>query len=358
MAAVTRFDEVVVRAAQPGEGRAVAALWRELWDAHEAWGGYASSRDPRVYAQLAVRLEEDARVRGGQAVLGRHVHLVAMVRGAVAGQVEGWFERHGIDEATPYTCEVRSLIVSAHTRHSGAGRSLLEALAHSVRGLARGGAVVLAAEVLEPNPAHAFYARVGYAPVAWSARIRSDAGAQAAMQATQGIAVARSPFLARVAEPRDALSIAVLETALAARRRSAGDLRFDRPRSVDATLVGAIAAHLARVSGGSNDPVELVATDAQGSVRASASFAVGSLDPPFVPSRRAVIGRFAVDPALDPRPLVAPLVALGSRLAVQRGAPTVELTDLTPPNTLLHQGTLDCGAVPWSRIVTRYVAPR
>src|SRR5260370_25256028 len=112
MAAVTRAEEVVVRAARPGEGRAIAGLWRELWDAHEEWGGYASSRDPRVYAQLATRLEEDARVRAGQAVLGRHTHLVAAVNGSVACQVEGWFERHGLHEPTPFTCEGRSLILS------------------------------------------------------------------------------------------------------------------------------------------------------------------------------------------------------------------------------------------------------
>jgi hypothetical protein len=39
MAAVTRLDNVTVRAAAPGEGQAIAALWRELWDAHDAWGG-------------------------------------------------------------------------------------------------------------------------------------------------------------------------------------------------------------------------------------------------------------------------------------------------------------------------------
>ena len=100
MAAVRSARDVVVRAVQPGEGRAVAALWRELWDAHEAWGGYPGSHDERVYAQLAQRLEEDARVRAGHPVLGRHVHLVATWRGEVAGQVEGWFERHGIAAGT------------------------------------------------------------------------------------------------------------------------------------------------------------------------------------------------------------------------------------------------------------------
>ena len=55
MAAVTRLPNVQVRAADPGEGRAIAGLWRELWDAHEAWGGYAGTRDGRVYEQLAHR---------------------------------------------------------------------------------------------------------------------------------------------------------------------------------------------------------------------------------------------------------------------------------------------------------------
>src|SRR5262250_3267166 len=97
MAAVKSSPSVTVRAARQGEGRAIAALWRELWDAHEAWGGYAGSHDPRVYEQLASRLEQDAAVRSGQPVLGRHVHLIATAHGEVAGQVEGWFERHGVD---------------------------------------------------------------------------------------------------------------------------------------------------------------------------------------------------------------------------------------------------------------------
>jgi len=341
---------VRVRAAQPGEGRAIAGLWRELWDAHEAWGGYAASRDPRVYAQLAGRLEEDARVRAGQAVLGRHVHLIASRSGVVAGQVEGWFERHGTDPTTPYTCEVRSLIVSASMRRSGTGQALLETLARTAHRLGHGTGVVLAAEVLEPNPAHSFYARMGYAPVAWSARIGSDA--ESVPVASSG---AGRPFRARIAGPGDALAVALLETALAARRRAAGDVRFDRPRAVEATLVGAIAGHLGRVDPGPMDPVELVAVDAQGQVRASATFAVGTLDPPFVPCRRAVVGRFAVDPAAEPHPLMAPLIALGRRLAAQRGAARVELTDLTAPKTPIYDAALACGAVPWSRIVTRQI---
>ena len=182
-----------VRAAQPGEGRAIAGLWRELWDAHEAWGGYAASRDPRVYAQLAGRLEEDARVRAGQAVLGRHVHLIASRSGVVAGQVEGWFERHGTDPTTPHTCEVR---------RSGTGQALLETLARTAHRLGHGTGVVLAAEVLEPNPAHSFYARMGYAPVAWSARIGSDA--ESVPVASSG---AGRPFRARIAGPGDALAV-------------------------------------------------------------------------------------------------------------------------------------------------------
>jgi GNAT superfamily N-acetyltransferase len=345
MAAVTRPSDLEVRAASPGEGRRVASLWRELWDAHEAWGGYAGSHDRRVYDQLAARLEQDARVRAGQPVLGRHIHLIASYLGEVAGQVEGWFERHGIDPSTPYTCEVRSLIVREPVRKSGAGRALLDTLAETAVQLARGAPVVLAAEVLEPNPAHAFYAKVGYAPVSWSTRLD-----------TTSAVVADDVYFARIGEPRDALAIARLEAMLASRRRHAGDLRFDRPRAIDATFVGAIAAHLAHGTAAGPEPLELVATDSAGIVRGAASFSVSSLEPPFVPMKRALLGRFALDPTLDPGPLVTSLVGLGCRLAALRGAPTMELTDLTSPGTRLHDATVAVGARPWSRIVTRLLS--
>jgi GNAT superfamily N-acetyltransferase len=344
MAAVTKASSVVVRAANADEGRAIAALWRELWDAHEAWGGYTGTRDPRVYEQLATRLSDDARVRSGQPVLGRHVHLVADTDLGLVGQVEGWFERHGSDEATPYTCEVRSLIVSARTRSRGVGRALLEALAQVARHMSRGSPVVMAAEVLEPNPAHAFYAKVGYTPVSWTARLSTN---ELDEQSTSG------PWTARLATPDDALAIAMLDPALATRRRNQGDVRFDRPRAVDATFVGALAAHLARPAG-ALDQCELVVVDESEVVRASASLSVMSLDPPFVPARRGLLGRFAIDPALDPRPLFLPLVRLGRRLAFLRGAATLELTDLDPPSSPLHESALVAGARPWSRIVERY----
>jgi GNAT superfamily N-acetyltransferase len=340
MAALTRPAQVVVRAAFPGEGTAVAALWRELWDAHEAWGGYPGSRDPRVYAQLAHRLDDDVRVRGGHPILGRHVHLVADVDGTPCGQVEGWFDRQGME--SPYTCEVRSLIVTERVRGLGAGRALLEALGGAARSLSRGAPCILAAEVLEPNPAHAFYERVGYAPVAWCSRVDSAPGSSA------------GPGRARLAVPQDALPMARLESTLAARRRDAGDLRFDRPRAIDATLIGAIAAHLATSSGASlRDPASLVALDASGTVRATASFTVHSLEPPFVAMRRALLGRFSVDPALPAQTFVASLVGLGCRMALAQGAPHVELTDLSAPGTELHEAALSTGARPWSRVVTR-----
>jgi GNAT superfamily N-acetyltransferase len=344
MAAVTKSSSVVVRAANVDEGRAIAGLWRELWDAHEAWGGYAGTRDSRVYDQLATRLSDDARVRGGQPVLGRHIHLVAQTDLGIVGQVEGWFERHGIDETTPYTCEVRSLIVSSRTRSRGVGRALLEALAQVARHMSRGAPVVMAAEVLEPNPAHAFYAKVGYVPVSWTVRLGTDGADEP---------VTRSSWTARLATPDDALAIAMLDPALATRRRSQGDVRFDRPRAVDATFVGALAAHLARPAG-ALDQCELIVVDESHVVRASASLTVMSLDPPFVPARRGLLGRFAVDPAIDPRPLVGPLVRLGRRLAFLRGAATLELTDLDPPSSPLHDSALAAGARPWSRIVERY----
>lgn len=348
MAAVTNAPSVVVRAANVDEGRAIALLWRELWDAHEAWGGYAGTRDQRVYDQLATRLSEDARVRSGQPVLGRHIHLVAQTDLGIVGQVEGWFERHGNDETTPHTCEVRSLIVSSRTRSRGVGRALLESLAQVARHMSRGAPVVMAAEVLEPNPAHAFYAKVGYAPVSWTARVTTR-------DAEDAPVAAGARFVARLATSDDALALAMLDPALAARRRAQGDVRFDRPRAVEATFVGALAAHLARAPS-ALDQCELVVIDTQQNnvVRASASLTVMSLDPPFVPARRGLLGRFAVDPALEPRPLVGALVQLGRRLAWNRGAATLELTDLDPPTGPLHEGALAVGAAPWSRIVQRY----
>ncbi len=104
--------------------------------------------------------------------------------------------------------------------------------------------------------------------------------------------------------------------------------------------------------------LELVTADGDGRVRASAMFATSGLEPPFAPAGRAVLSRFAADPALDAARLVAPLVALGQRLAAQSGAAAVELTELSPPSTALHGVALDCGAVPWSRILIRVVSPR
>jgi hypothetical protein len=210
--------------------------------------------------------------------------------------------------------------------------------------MGRGSAVVLAAEVLEPNPAHGFYAKCAYAPVSYNQRIATSVGAAAPVGA-HGIA-------ARIADPRDALAIALLEATLAARRRAAGDMRFDRPRAVDATVVGGIAAHLGRASAG--EPSELVAVDSRGDLRGSATLGVALLEPPFLPVKRAILGRFAIDPACDPRACVAALVALGSRLAAARGAPTMELTDLTPPGGgTLYEAGLGTGARPWSRVVEK-----
>jgi GNAT superfamily N-acetyltransferase len=344
-----------VRAPYDGEGRAIARLWRELWDVHESWGGYPGEHDEDVYERVAERLDADARLRTGKPALGRHIHLIAELGSAnhgsePVGQVEGWFDRHGIDPLTPYTCEVRSLIVTERARKTGAGRALLDVLANVASDLARGGSVVLAAEVLEPNPAHAFYRRVGYSPVSWTARL-DVAGAPAiiAPLAIQG-------FVARVGEPRDALAIALLESMLATRRRASGDARFDRPRQVDASLLHAIAAHLGR--GATNPPVELVVTDREGRVRGSATLVTNRLELPFVPQVRAILARTAIDAAVEPGPIVRPLVELGRRVAAFFGARWMEVVDLTGPSTPLFDAVLGCGAIPWSRIVCRFAPVR
>jgi GNAT superfamily N-acetyltransferase len=338
--------QVCVRAPAPSEGTAVARLWRELWDAHEGWGAYPGSRDPRVYAQLAHHIDESAQLRCGRSALGKHIHLVADLGGLLCGQVEGWFERLGADSTTPFTCEIRSLVVTRRARELGVGRALLGGLADAARDLSNGAPCVLAAEVLEPNPARAFYEHVGYVPIAHGARIDVELGASYTHRSARLAA-------ARAALPRDAASIAVLDATLAARRRAAGDVRFDRPKAIDAARVGAIAAHFGSDSGDrSRNPETLLCVDGDGAVLGAALFAVQALEPPFLPTCRASLGRFAASPSCAPLVMMS-LVGLASRLAIGQGAPYLELSDLSAPGTPLHAAAMDTGAVAWSRIVTK-----
>ncbi len=340
MAAVSVPHGLAVRAPRAGDGAAVSALWRELWDVHEGWGGYPGAKDDLTYVRVQSRIEHEARARQGSIALGRHLHIVASIDGQVIGQVEGWSDRYGVDGTTPSTCEVRSLIVSERARRCGAGAVLLEALGRAAVAVA-GGPTVLAAEVLEPNPAHSFYARCGYLPVAFNLRKSTSPSHQGRTSAAVN---------ARIAQPKDALAIAILEAALAHRRKRAGDARFDPPRAVDAAWLGAIAAHLQT---GTHMPVELVALDGAGAVRASGTLVVMTLDPPFLPVRRAALTRVSVDPAIDPTSLVADLVELASSIASRWGAETIEITDLGPPGSPLSDAASRAGGRPWSRVVTR-----
>lgn len=340
----------IVRAPREGEGHAIAKLWRELWDVHESWGGYPGEHSEEVYERVAERLDADARLRNGKPALGRHIHLVAEFLGTPIGQVEGWFDRHGVDPLTPFTCEVRSLVVSESARTRGAGRALLEMLAHVSSDMARGASVLLAAEVLEPNPAHTFYRRVGYEPVSWTQSI--------SVRGVPGVIapVSMDGFTARIAEPKDALFIALLESMLATRRRAAGDARFDRPRQVDASMLHAIAAHLSR--GATVPPIEIVVVDPEQRVRGSATLVTNRLELPFVPQTRGILARIAIDQALDPVPVVKPLVELGCRAAAFFGAHSMELVDLSGPRTPLYEAVRLTGAIPWSRIVCRFAPVR
>ena len=96
-----------------------------------------------------------------------------------------------------------------------------------------------------------------------------------------------------------------------------------------------------------------MAVDAWNAVRASATLVVMTLDPPFLPIRRAALTRMSIDPALEPTPLMASIVALAEDVSARWGATTLELTDLGPPGAPLHQAALRTGATPWSRLVTR-----
>jgi GNAT superfamily N-acetyltransferase len=361
----------LVRAAVPGEGVAIANLWRELWEASEAWGGYPGSHDPRTYAELGQRIDASLRLRAGQTVSGRDIHLVADIAGLPCGQVEGVVDRHGVAPATPFSCEVRSLIVTDTARGRGAGRALLGALAAATMTVTGGAPCVLTAEVLESNPALAFYEHEGYVPIGHCARIRASSGASLTCE------LPGHPT-ARFALPPDALSVARLDGVLAARLRAAGDLRMDNPAAAHGILselarigsevrrgctppefaggirLGPLASHFrAHRDGRPPNAVTLVSVDGSGSVLGAALFAVQTLEPPFVPMCRAGVGRVALFPASPIGPTVTSLVALASRLALDRGAPYVEVSDLPAPGTELYDVVRAVGAAPWSRVVAR-----
>jgi hypothetical protein len=227
----------------------------------------------------------------------------------------------------------------------GVGRALLDSLAAVARGRLGGASGVLAAEVLERNPARAFYARLGYAPVAWTARV------------AVGHRVAGCPpIVVRHAAPQDAPAIARLEAGLAARRRAAGDVRFDPPWAIDASLVQAIASQVsASASPSGRGPRSVVAVDGAGFVRAAATFSVQLLDPPFASVRRALLGRFALESSDSVAAVVEALVSFACQLAASQGALCLELADLSAPGTELYEAALASGATSWSSVVTRVV---
>lgn len=341
-----RAGALAVRAPRPEEARRVAWLWRELWDVHETWGGYLGTRDPDVYEGVAQRIADDARARRGSPLYGRHVHLVATLDDAVVGQVEGWIDRSGYARATPVTCEVRSLVVAERARGRGAGEALLAELGRVATEAVAPEPVVLAAEVLEPNPAHAFYARAGFRVVAHAVRLGLDAAF--ALPSTRGL-------VARLAGTRDARQVAELDHALSAARARRRDVRFDAPRALDAAFVDAIALHLAapQRSSGPIGAMPLVVEAERGAIVASGLLSTMHLDPPFEPQERAVLARLSARAGSPPGPLVAPLLQAAAQRAARRGARTLEIVDLDPPGAPLHAALLALGAVPWSRVVLR-----
>ncbi len=348
MAALSSTSSVAVRAPRPGEGAVIAGLWRELWEVHESWGSYPGSKEASAYEQVAARVDQDSRARGGNVMLGRHLHLVATLDGVPLGQVEGWVDRFGDSPMTPWTCEVRSLVVSERARGLGLGRALLDALGDAATTLVRGPSV-LVAEVLEPNPAHTFYSKAGYSPVSWVARVDElDRHVSTPPDASTR---------PRVAHPSDAYALALLDASLAARRRAQGDVRFDPPRAIDATLIGALAARLDGAWAYGPMPQELVVTDATNTLRASTSLYVAPLDPPFLPVRRAILTRVGVDAAADPTPYLRALVPFAAHIATTWGARTLEISDLSAPGTPLHRAALASGARPWSRVVSKRHLP-
>ncbi len=332
---------LLIRGPRSGDGEALASLWRELWDAHERWGGYPGTQDDAAYQAVAQRLEDDIYWRQGASTSGRHLHLVAEDRGEVVGQVEGWMDRYGVLLSTLDTCEVRSLIVRHDARGTGAGQALLGELGRAAFEWSRRRGVVLAAEVLERNPASAFYDRVGYEALTWSLRVDLPVSVRL-----------DSRFRARQAHPRDAFDLARLDGLLAERRRTMRDTRYDPPRSVDAAHVESIAAYLEQPSPGATD---IVVIGERSRVCASATVSVSFLEAPFLPQRRATLSRFAFDPELDIDVLMAALVKGAGDRALALAAGTLELVDLSAPGTPLHRATSTIGGREWSRVFARVI---
>jgi GNAT superfamily N-acetyltransferase len=352
VAAVSARPRVEVRAPRPSEGKAIAQLWRALWDAHEGWGSYAGAKDEATYAEVASRIDREAQTRAGQPALGRHLHLVAAYDGEPLGQVEGWLDRFGDAPSTPWTCEVRSLVVSERAQTCGLGRALLTGLGRAATQLSRA-PTLLVAEVLAPNPAITFYERIGYAPVSWVTRVDDLAAARAAYIEARSV-----EYTPRAARSSDAYALAALDSVLADRRRASGDVRFDPPRALEATYIGALAARLDGAWPFGQMPLEVVVADASGAVRASASLYVSSLDPPFLPFRRGVLTRLSVDPAADPAPIVRAMLPFAAQVATSWGAQVLEVSDLGPPGTPLHDATLAAGARRWSTVVAKLHTPQ
>jgi GNAT superfamily N-acetyltransferase len=326
----------LIRAPRMRDGADVAALWRELWDLHTGWGGYVGSTESAIYTHLAVRLENDFRHRQEQALEGAHIHLVAVDGDRVVGQVEGWLERYGERSDTYTTCEVRSLVVGEGGRGTGVGRQLLETLGRvSVAESER--PVVMVAEVLTKNPALAFYQRLGFATSTFTRKL-SHPPSQA--------------LFARPAGASDAFSVGLLSEHLARERRARGDLRFDPPASLDAARVSAIAVYLRQQN---SSAVDHIAFAPDGTAVGTATLSTTSLDPPFVPQRRAALGRFALSDSQHARKAFSALIASAWQDAQTHGATFLELTELTdgPTPTCLYATEL--GAEPWSTIVMKTV---
>lgn len=338
---------VRVRAPHAGEGVAVSKLWRELWEVHEGFGGYETSHEPGAFEAVAKRIDEEARLRQGEPMLGRHAHLVAELDGRVVGQVEGWIDRKRAAARAPAICEVRSLIVAGSAQRKRVGRALMDGLFEVAARATRGEPTLAAAEVLDRNPARVFYDGMAFKSAAHALRI-----------ASRDASVVREVFsvTAREARPEDAFAVCVLDAHFYETRRQQGDGRLGPPREIDATLLSTVAESIRATTRGSmSGPVHFVITDATGKVRGKALFGVNVLLSPFARAKRAIVGFVAFDPSMDARSVATALVSSAGKLALLRGARWIEIVDLPRPETPMHDAFLAAGCSPWSATVIKPV---
>ena len=301
MAALNRVPSVRVRAAAPGEGAALARLWRELWEAHEGWGGYGASRDARVYAEPR-RPPRRGRARPGRGPAARPPR--ASRRRARRSRLRAG---RGMDRPLrrrpPHALHLRGALPRRRSRGPPPRRGSSAARGPLARVVPRGARG--AARARGRGPRREPRRRLLRRPRVRLGRLQ---------RAHRGRGRRRAPR--RFAPPARLASRVATPAPWRASSRpwppgatppATGATTLPLPSTWRSST--AIEVQLeARGESTQRDPTTLVAVDASGNVCGLTSFATHALEPPFSTGVRALAGRFAVGEGWRPRAILGALV--------------------------------------------------